>query len=46
MSFKKTIKDSIDKKLEDGVHVKVSIDIRKIENIFKKIWAKLFGRKK
>jgi hypothetical protein len=39
---KDSFKDKIDKKLEDGVYVSKTWDIRVVENFFKK----LFGKKK
>jgi hypothetical protein len=41
-SFKKVVK----KRLDDGVHVKISVDIRKVENALKRLWTKLFKRRK
>jgi len=40
--YKKYIKKKVTDKLDKGIHFSVSIDIRKVENFFKK----LFGRRK
>ena len=42
MSIKKDIKNRINK----GVKVNISVDIRKVENVLKNIWNKLFKRRK
>lgn len=42
MSLKRDIKHRMDK----GVRVSISVDIRKVENVLKSIWNKLFKRKK
>lgn len=39
---KKYIKKKVEDKLDKGIHFSISIDIRKVENFFKK----LFGRRK
>ena len=42
IDIKKKAKDRLDK----GVHVSISVDIRKVENVLKNIWNKLFKRRK
>ena len=44
--FKKGFKGVVKKRLDKGIHVKISVDIRKVENVFKKLWTKLFKRRK
>lgn len=41
-----TIKKDIKNKLDKGVKVSISVDIRKVENVLKNIWNKLFKRRK